>query len=217
MQKITFEDLPSTNTPINANNLNAIQTNVESAIGDVQTEVDDISATIITNEKVVFKDLIGVVKTTATSDYSTSVQGFLPFVSTGSYSVDNLLGNNLTWATKNVSFEDVTGTTYGIQIPAGISLLKVEANVRYQNNASSQININTMIFRDRNNSSTSLRAMSQSVPASGRYTCNFGSYVPVQEGDFIYIGSWKSTASANVSVSNVDNATGVMLEVLEYE
>lgn len=32
MQKITFEDLPSTNTPINASNLNALQTNVENAI-----------------------------------------------------------------------------------------------------------------------------------------------------------------------------------------
>lgn len=32
MQKITFEDLPSTNSPINATNLNQLQTNVESAI-----------------------------------------------------------------------------------------------------------------------------------------------------------------------------------------
>ena len=35
MQKITFEDLPSTNTPINATNLNAIQTNAETAINSV--------------------------------------------------------------------------------------------------------------------------------------------------------------------------------------
>lgn len=32
MQKITFEDLPSTNTPLNANNLNTLQDNVEDAI-----------------------------------------------------------------------------------------------------------------------------------------------------------------------------------------
>ena len=32
MQKITFEDLPSTNTPINATNLNQVQTNTENAI-----------------------------------------------------------------------------------------------------------------------------------------------------------------------------------------
>lgn len=32
MQKITFEDLPSTDTPVNATNLNQLQTNVENAI-----------------------------------------------------------------------------------------------------------------------------------------------------------------------------------------
>ena len=32
MQKITFEDLPSTNTSINATNLNQVQTNTENAI-----------------------------------------------------------------------------------------------------------------------------------------------------------------------------------------
>ena len=36
MQKINFENLPSTNTPINASNLNQIQTNVENAINNVE-------------------------------------------------------------------------------------------------------------------------------------------------------------------------------------
>lgn len=39
MDKITFEDLPSTNTPINSNNLNQMQTNVESAITDVDSKL----------------------------------------------------------------------------------------------------------------------------------------------------------------------------------
>lgn len=161
------------------------------------------------------KDIISVSKTSATTNYPTNKQGFLPFISTGNYSIDVRIGTDLTWTTKSVSFEDMTGTTYGISIPSGVSLVKVETNVRYQNSASSQININTMIFRDRNGTSTPARAMSQSVPGNSRYTCNFATYISVQEGDFIYIGSWKSTASANVSVSNVDNATGVMLEVIQ--
>ena len=37
MQKINFQDLPSTNTPINATNLNAIQTNVEGAMKNTYT------------------------------------------------------------------------------------------------------------------------------------------------------------------------------------
>lgn len=36
MQKINFQDLPSTTTPLNAANLNAIQTNAESAINSVE-------------------------------------------------------------------------------------------------------------------------------------------------------------------------------------
>lgn len=35
MQKINFQDLPSTTTPINATNLNAIQTNAENAINSI--------------------------------------------------------------------------------------------------------------------------------------------------------------------------------------
>lgn len=35
MQKITFENLPSTNTPLNASNLNTLQNNVENAINDI--------------------------------------------------------------------------------------------------------------------------------------------------------------------------------------
>ena len=35
MQKIEFKDLPSTDTPINSENLNLLQTNVESAINGV--------------------------------------------------------------------------------------------------------------------------------------------------------------------------------------
>lgn len=45
MNKINFENLPSTNTPLNANNLNQLQTNVENAIND-QTEYKYIKATI---------------------------------------------------------------------------------------------------------------------------------------------------------------------------
>lgn len=35
MQKINFQDLPSTSTPLNASNLNQLQTNVENAINEV--------------------------------------------------------------------------------------------------------------------------------------------------------------------------------------
>lgn len=37
MEKINFNDLPNTNTPINSSNLNQLQTNVENAINGVVT------------------------------------------------------------------------------------------------------------------------------------------------------------------------------------
>ena len=42
MDKITFEDLPSTNTPINSNNLNKMQTNIETAISTNEESINDI-------------------------------------------------------------------------------------------------------------------------------------------------------------------------------
>lgn len=41
MQKINFENKPSAVSPINATNLNALQDNVEDAIDEVQTSVDN--------------------------------------------------------------------------------------------------------------------------------------------------------------------------------
>lgn len=41
MQKINFQNLPNTTTPINATNLNAIQTNAETAINDVASDLSD--------------------------------------------------------------------------------------------------------------------------------------------------------------------------------
>lgn len=39
MTKITFEDLPNTTTPVNASNLNVVQTNTENAIADAKQAV----------------------------------------------------------------------------------------------------------------------------------------------------------------------------------
>lgn len=40
MQKVNFENKPSTNTPINATNLNQVQTNVENEFTVVRGEID---------------------------------------------------------------------------------------------------------------------------------------------------------------------------------
>lgn len=42
MDKITFKDYPDTTTPLNANNLNQMQTNVENAISENTTSISNI-------------------------------------------------------------------------------------------------------------------------------------------------------------------------------
>ena len=42
LEKIAFEDLPSTNTPINAKNLNKVQDNVETALNNVTLNAEEI-------------------------------------------------------------------------------------------------------------------------------------------------------------------------------
>lgn len=42
MNKITFKDYPDTTTPLNANNLNQLQTNVENAIEENKTSIENI-------------------------------------------------------------------------------------------------------------------------------------------------------------------------------
>lgn len=54
MQKINFEDKPSTNTPITADNLNDLQDNVEEAIDEVQGNLDT-SNTYSTDETIIGK------------------------------------------------------------------------------------------------------------------------------------------------------------------
>lgn len=49
MTKIPFEDLPSTNTPLNANNLNTLQDNVEDAIDVVAGDIPTIDSSVSTS------------------------------------------------------------------------------------------------------------------------------------------------------------------------
>ena len=71
MQKINFQNLPNTTTPINATNLNAIQTNAETAINGVASDLSTLS-TNLTNY-VNGTNTMGNIKTTGltTNGYTT--------------------------------------------------------------------------------------------------------------------------------------------------
>ena len=49
MTKITFKDLPDTSTPLNANNLNTLQDNVENAISVVAGDIPTIDSSVSTS------------------------------------------------------------------------------------------------------------------------------------------------------------------------
>lgn len=48
MNKIEFKDYPNLTTPLNANNLNQVQTNVENAIINVETDIVSVESDILT-------------------------------------------------------------------------------------------------------------------------------------------------------------------------
>lgn len=52
MTKITFEDLPSTNTPLNASNLNTMQDNIEDAIPTIDSAVSTSSTNAVENQAI---------------------------------------------------------------------------------------------------------------------------------------------------------------------
>ena len=79
MKKINFENLPSTNTPINATNLNLIQSNVEEVFNGAETMknivVDDISCKNLFNINGERNDKYSIISTVSENTLSTKCTG----------------------------------------------------------------------------------------------------------------------------------------------
>ena len=52
MQKINFENLPSTNTPLSAENLNTMQDNIENAIPTIDSATSTTSTNGVENQAI---------------------------------------------------------------------------------------------------------------------------------------------------------------------
>ena len=107
MTKITFKDLPDTSTPLNANNLNTLQDNVENAItlveGDIPT-IDNSVSTSSTN---------GVENQAITNYVDSSVSGDLI--------VDSIRTKNL-FDKNTISLGDITGNSPTIRLSSRQSI-----------------------------------------------------------------------------------------------
>lgn len=71
MNKITFKDLPSTETPINAENLNLMQENIESAVTENAEKIDNLETQMVTTEgKVLYENTSGSAEDITLTDSS---------------------------------------------------------------------------------------------------------------------------------------------------
>lgn len=90
MKKIFFEDLPSTNTPLNADNLNQIQKNVENAIEEIRDNLVKIlwsnsnptnnfdAQTVSLNDDISNYDMYCVIFNQSTGSTNQLTTGILP-------------------------------------------------------------------------------------------------------------------------------------------
>lgn len=90
MEKIIFEDLPSTNTPLNADNLNQIQENVENAIEEIRDNLVKIlwsnsnptnnfdAQTVSLNDDISNYDMYCVIFNQSTGSTNQLTTGILP-------------------------------------------------------------------------------------------------------------------------------------------
>lgn len=201
MQKINFENLPSTNTPINATNLNAIQDNVE-------TEINSVKNTFS-------RKIIQLVKTQSTDEYSPNYNYFSPFNGETTTKTNVNTSEQLIVGKKSVSYGDRTSNgVWGINIGSNMNLIKVSFSVRYLNNADSSVILNTIINKVSNNTNQEVYQTSKTVSAGNRST-DTGSYIfEVNEGDFIFLSTWRSSKTADVDTISSFGVTNISIEII---
>ena len=171
----------------------------------IPTKTSDLTPTIMQ-----------VVKTADTTSYSTSYNYFSPFNGDGDASANISIGSGLTLGKKTVTYGDRTNNSvYGITIGAGISLIKVYYSTRYLNNHTANVGVNSNIYRVRNNEPEILYGTTTTMPSSTRAVLTGEYYMEVQEGDFIFIGGYRTLKASDVDVISTNNATSMYIEVIQ--
>lgn len=157
-----------------------------------------------------------IIQTTDVSNYSTSYSYFAPFNGANNIDLDIDTTNNLTYGSKVVSYGDRTNNTvYGFTIGSNVNLIKVSFSVRYFNNHSSSVAVNTLINKVSNNQEADIMyGSSTTIPSSGRLTQTGTYYLEVEEGDFIFLAGFRATKSADIDVIATDNATNMSVEII---
>jgi len=150
------------------------------------------------------------------TNYATDSNYFHPFSASGNNEVI-AIGKKIQYGQRPAT--DYGGrtnqTVYGVLVGEDVPYVKVSPTIRYLNNSTSSVNINTYIYVVRDGTSKAVKASSDTVPASSRYTAAYTHIVDsLQSGDFIFIVSYKSTASRDVDVISSNSDTSVLFETL---
>jgi len=152
--------------------------------------------------------------------WSTAYQNFWPYHGDAVPTVWSNYKGNLTLDTCVVTFGDRTGvTTYGIRIGKDIHAVRVHSNVYLFSETDSPTGVLATIYRWRESADTKLTAFSQAATHiehnNGSYgTCASNAIIGVQEGDFIFIGAWKSTASRVINTPAGSGRTNMIVEAI---
>ena len=172
---------------------------------------------IATMSDVPLKTIIQAVKTSDTTNYSTSYNYFSPFNGDGDASANISIGSGLTFGKKTVAFGDRTShSVYGITIGTGISVIKVYYSTRYLNNHTANVGINSNIYRKSADGTPEIVYGTTTTMSSSTRTVLTGEYyMEVQEGDFIFIGGYRTLKAADVDVISTNNATSMYIEVIQ--
>lgn len=205
MQKINFQNLPNTTTPLNAQNMNAIQDNAETAIDAVDARVDELVSS---------KPQIATYGLSANTSMTTNTAvTIIPF-------------DNLQSATSNSqftlgNFTTTIGSGVGIVVPTGVTKLKVSSNVKFDNTSNITMDFVNYMWKYVNSDGSALtlsRTYSPSV-ASGKST---GCVAPpilvdVVAGDMIFIRAYKSSnaSGSTATIGGGVSQTYITVETVE--
>ena len=161
------------------------------------------------------KFILQAIKTSDTTTYSTNYNYFSPFNGDGDASVDISNTDKLTFGKRSVTYGDRTNNSvYGITIGSDIHMIKVNYSVRFFNNYTSNVPMNVSIYRVRNNTAEIIYGTSSTMLSNGRETLTGDYCFEVEEGDFIFIGGYRATKTANVDVITTNNATKMIIETI---
>ena len=160
---------------------------------------------------------IQIERTANVTNYSSSYNGFTPF--TGSETTVTAQKGNLELSSDTFSYLDRSNqTVYGVRIGAGINQVRVTSNVTY---VSKGYNVTVRDYIGRYRPSDGSKANYGTLTHmfigkdTERETFTHTSLVDVQEGDLIYIYSYKFSASDDVDIYADFHGTQLIVEAID--